>query len=402
VGTVLEISGVESSPIALVSWDRPGLPERVNTWNLVRVDRMHLESNPGDIHIDIGSHNENPPLEILFDQMAGKLRVVHYMVTVPMSGPKDAEKILHTLYPAWKVRSHYSLKPGSYPGTAHAYGVQMAIHHGKNPPGYDMMYQHVVAAYGHVLPVAAPGEWISASEFATYVRRNYDLKEPRNLAAYEFLEANTSLHFHKDRGGKVRVKRIHDNPPLPASVISELSTARTIGRETAEDLAPTHSQYSVRLDHANDMIESAMVKLKETHTGEIDWQNPGPGKITRYKPRTETVLATAIEDQQELVELLVKLNHRGIVSDDELSLGRKNLFRLRDMKFFIKHDYDKNPPTATEIYKDIIEIRAVKPNGQRYVHKFKPGSNIYGLPNGNILIQSRKGKRLWKNFKMEG
>jgi hypothetical protein len=61
-----------------------------------------------------------------------------------------------------------------------------------------------------------------------------------------------------------------------------------------------------------------------------------------------------------------------------------------------------NPPTATEIYKDIVEIKAIKPNGQRYVHKFKPGSNIYGLPNGNILIQSRKGKRLWKNFKMEG
>ena len=62
---------------------------------------------------------------------------------------------------------------------------------------------------------------------------------------------------------------------------------------------------------------------------------------------------------------------------------------------------EPNPP-ATLIYKDIVEIRAIKPNGDRYVHKFGKGSSIFGLPDGDILIRSRKGKRLWKNFKMEG
>jgi hypothetical protein len=59
--------------------------------------------------------------------------------------------------------------------------------------------------------------------------------------------------------------------------------------------------------------------------------------------------------------------------------------------------FAKNPP-ATEIYRNVIEIRAEKKDGKRYVHKFGKGSSIYGLPNGDILIASRQGKKLWKNF----
>jgi hypothetical protein len=56
-----------------------------------------------------------------------------------------------------------------------------------------------------------------------------------------------------------------------------------------------------------------------------------------------------------------------------------------------------NPP-ATEIYRHVLEIRAEKKDGKRYVHKFGRGSGIFGLPDGTILIASRKGKKLWKNF----
>lgn len=60
----------------------------------------------------------------------------------------------------------------------------------------------------------------------------------------------------------------------------------------------------------------------------------------------------------------------------------------------------KNPPEElTEIYRNIIEIRAEKKDGRKYRHPFGRGSSIYGLSDGSILVRNRKGKRLWKNFK---
>lgn len=59
--------------------------------------------------------------------------------------------------------------------------------------------------------------------------------------------------------------------------------------------------------------------------------------------------------------------------------------------------FTENPP-LTEIYSDIIEIRAKKKDGRLYRHPFGKGAGIYGLPDGSILVRSRKGKRLWKNF----
>jgi len=72
----------------------------------------------------------------------------------------------------------------------------------------------------------------------------------------------------------------------------------------------------------------------------------------------------------------------------------------RELAHF-RHTLGENPP-AVEIYRNIIEIRAEKSDGKRYVHKFGKGSQILGLPDGTILIRSRKGKRLWKNFKVGG
>ena len=68
----------------------------------------------------------------------------------------------------------------------------------------------------------------------------------------------------------------------------------------------------------------------------------------------------------------------------------------------IPYDYDKNPPPEykipAEIYRNIIEIRAKKKDGKLYRHPFGPSAGIYGLSDGSILIKSRRGKRLWKNF----
>ncbi len=69
-------------------------------------------------------------------------------------------------------------------------------------------------------------------------------------------------------------------------------------------------------------------------------------------------------------------------------------------------DYSiSNPsPSVVEIYSDIQAIDAVKGRNslwprEHFRHKFKPGSRVYGLPNGDILIHSTKGRRLWRKFK---
>jgi len=63
----------------------------------------------------------------------------------------------------------------------------------------------------------------------------------------------------------------------------------------------------------------------------------------------------------------------------------------------------KNPPPgAIEIYGKIIAIEAQKGLNstfpkENFRHEFKPGSKIFGLPDGSILIKGKK--KLWKKFK---
>lgn len=69
----------------------------------------------------------------------------------------------------------------------------------------------------------------------------------------------------------------------------------------------------------------------------------------------------------------------------------------------------KNPPEAVLIYSDVLRVEAKKGQnhrcdkgcvltGHRYFHPFTAGAALYGLPNGDVLIRSTKGKRLWGMF----
>lgn len=67
----------------------------------------------------------------------------------------------------------------------------------------------------------------------------------------------------------------------------------------------------------------------------------------------------------------------------------------------------KNPGKLVKIYDKICAIEAQKgkdslfPN-EYFRHDFKKDrthGEIYGLPDGSLLIKSKKGKRLWKIFK---
>ena len=67
----------------------------------------------------------------------------------------------------------------------------------------------------------------------------------------------------------------------------------------------------------------------------------------------------------------------------------------------------KNPAPrgAVKIYDQIEAIEAIKDDnslwpGQPFRHDFKKGSaaEIFGMPDGSLMVKSKKGKPLWKNF----
>lgn len=62
-----------------------------------------------------------------------------------------------------------------------------------------------------------------------------------------------------------------------------------------------------------------------------------------------------------------------------------------------------NSPVGKIIYEHIEEIRAEKGTNslwpkEKFKHKFKRGARVIGLPNGDLLVKSTEGKRLWNNF----
>lgn len=61
----------------------------------------------------------------------------------------------------------------------------------------------------------------------------------------------------------------------------------------------------------------------------------------------------------------------------------------------------RNPPTV--IYENIEAIDAEKGDDslwpkEKFRHEFKRGTQVLGMKDGSILIKSKKGKKLWKEF----
>lgn len=232
---------------------------------------MVPQNNPGDVHldIDIGSHNAakggrtsvNP--DEGFKMTGGDIIKILNIQELPKTGMVTGTRVhYHLLKPAKNAKQIEQIILNRFP-----YGMKVVSHYSLRPEAYP----GVKHAYGILL---------------------------------------------KNKAGK--------NPPLPASALMDISTAKTVVREVDSGARPPRPA----LSQADDLLDRGLQKLRGSHLGHVDWSNP----------------------------------------------------------------------PATEVYKNIVEIKAVKPNGKRYVHKFGPGSHILGLPNGDLLVQSRKGKRLWKNF----
>ena len=296
------------------------------------------EGNPGDVHIDIGSHNAAPGAT--YDWSETK-------------NPPDDIK-----------RSNNAMMK-----------MLMAIPRVK----YAEVGRMGTGAYFYEV------EWDNGA-----ITRNERFRNGVDL----YFGVKEFARSYSTRGGR---RGPAQNPPLPASALMDISTAKTTAREVEAGQRPLGNLGTV--DH---LLDRGLQKLRGSHLGQVDWENPGPGKIRRYrKPTASERVDRARELQEELIDLLIRLQNRGVVSMEELNLGYRVLFLLKDIPLAISRQHRTNPP-ATEIYRNIVEIKAIKRDGKRYVHKFGLGSEILGMPDGSILIRSRKGKRLWKNFKVEG
>lgn len=317
------------------------------------VEEMGLDKprrNPGDVHIDIGSHN-NPPVKLSPEEIALSQRLdraaamrreaaanqsaveilttqelpqagmikgmrVHYVLRKPLAKMAEAEKIILAQFPGMRMVSHYSLRPEVY--GRKAYGMMLdrkmtGIFRGKNPPPGEPISLGMVKSIRHVAKNRKIRVvWGKDGLLRLYFPSGRILQARSDDDAREIRQAIES--------GEI-------NPPLPASALMELGTALSIVKEILAGQRPVQE-----LTEAKPLMVRAMSKLRDSHQGMVDYSNP----------------------------------------------------------------------PATEIYRNIIEIRAEKADGKRYVHKFGKGSNIFGLSNGDILIRSRRGKKLWKNFTVEG
>jgi hypothetical protein len=189
-------------------------------------------------------------------------------------------------------------------------------------------------------------------------------------------------------------RKYRGNPPLPASALLDLSVARSLVREAGEDWIddPMDKHIGRKIGKALPMMEDGLKRIEESHRGQIDFENP---------PLFYDKIGGMMWAIAKLREMLSqgRIKFTGYYSDKEFE---RAIVQLSDALEHIKNThlgggFIDNPP-LTEIYKDIIEIRAKKRNGKLYRHPFELGSGIYGLSDGSILVKSRKGKRLWKNF----
>jgi len=291
-----------------------------------------VKHNPGDIHIDIGSHNENPPGEL-----PSILELERAWTAAKDAGDEDEAYRISRL-----LLMHDHMKKAREAGTGEAFFGYIKSRSHKNPP-LEILSKKVVdkpgggaTMYLHYR-ITAPMN--SVKEVEQILKTLYP-----GWKAISHGSLKTGMYPNvKHAYGVTFVKNFNaKNPPLPASALIDLTTAKTIAREIGDDIIPVRPNIG-RIDN---LLDRALQKLRGSHLGATDWENPGPGRFKRYKSREKVA--------------------------------------------------------GTEIYKDIVEIKAIKRDGKRYVHKFGLGSHIIGLPDGSILIESRKGKRLWKNFKQGG
>jgi len=141
-------------------------------------------------------------------------------------------------------------------------------------------------------------------------------------------------------------------------------------------------------------------------------------RLMEIYPRLTEERARGIADQA-LFQKNPRKKIKRILNPDYLALSAKEFRKLKRQdpgykygKYVTEEEFEKltrrniltrNPPAgATEIYGKIIAIEAQKgPNStfpkENFRHEFKPGSKIFGLPDGSILIKGKK--KLWKKFK---
>ena len=141
-----------------------------------------------------------------------------------------------------------------------------------------------------------------------------------------------------------------------------------------------------------------------------------PGKHLGKDLRAAEEYRNRILDDLEFMEKAVARAkaHAGKIPESLKTAIKKMFEKLENVNMVIMQyraglkgqGMRKNPPApAVEIYDTILAIEAIKGDGslwpkEKFRHDFEKKSNakVYGLPDGSLLIKSKKGKKLWKNF----
>jgi hypothetical protein len=392
--------------IASINWNTEEAPSRVNIVNLVRKDRLHLESNPGDIHIDIGSHNENPDHVKDFNNTVMKILMGIPGVKYAEAGRMGTGKWFYEV--EWENQAFSRQENLDSPPALLAAARRFAVSHRhrvpqgafeKNPPLEILSTRMEAKGSKMILHYRITTPMNSVKDVEKILKTLYP---GWRAISHGSLKSGTYPNV-KHAYGVTMVKTYGaKNPPLPASALMDIATAKTTAHEVEEGLRPLGNLGTV--DH---LLDRGLQKLRGSHLGNVDWQNP---------PMQRSDAVQIVEEiYDELDFLLNELHQKKVLASDQHHLFVRVMGRLNRLKHAINNKWivnpgpgriqrykTRHPQSAVEIYKDIVEIKAIKRDGKRYVHKFGKGSHILGLPDGSILIESRKGKRLWKNFKAGG
>lgn len=186
-----------------------------------------------------------------------------------------------------------------------------------------------------------------------------------------------------------------------------------LGDEAYEAVEHMVLDYGLTKEQAEYALEIFRQKILGLKNPRLKYRH-FPGKHLGKDLRVAEEYRKRILDDLEFMEKAVARAraHTGKVPESLKTAIKKMFEKLENVNMIIiqyqaglKGDkLKKNPPApAVEIYDTILAIEAQKGNGslwpkEKFRHDFEKKSNakVYGLPDGSLLIKSRK--RLWKNF----
>ena len=133
-------------------------------------------------------------------------------------------------------------------------------------------------------------------------------------------------------------------------------------------------------------IAAGLKNFKKISSYPEDWKgNPGRGKAFTFHGSFQSLILARRKERETPGSFIHKSGDRYyVLKPKKISTPRKNVKRLSR----------QNPAKGVLIYGKVLKIFAEKTSGpfkgQRFVHKFKPGAILMGMPDGSLRISHPK------------